>query len=130
MTLTHPLLENRVPHGFGERRDTGPPDLRRPKQVHGAAVVDAGACAEGAMPEADAVVSRLPGAAVGVVTAELHPGGQVRVAGEEWTAELESGGVLAEGEQVTVSSVEDIHLRVTPGETKATPQAETAEGGT
>ena len=67
---------------------------------------------------------------VGIVTAELHPEGQVRVAGEEWTAELESGGVLAEGEQVTVSSVEDIHLRVTPGETKATPQAETAEDTT
>jgi hypothetical protein len=97
MMLTHPLLEDRVPHGFGERGAVGPPDLRRPKQVHGAAVVDAGACAEGAMPEADAVVSRLPGAAVGVVTADCLPVLMATAAGDAVAAVHAGWRGLAQG---------------------------------
>lgn len=97
MTLTHPLLEDRVPHGFGERGSAGPPDLCRPKQVHGAAVVDAGACAAGVMPEADAVVSGLPGVAVGVVTADCVPVLMATAAGDAVAAVHAGWRGLAEG---------------------------------
>ncbi len=97
MTLTHPLLANRAPHGFGERSDVGPPDLRRPKQVHGAAVVDAGACAAGVMPEADAVVSGLPGVAVGVVTADCVPVLMATAAGDAVAAVHAGWRGLAQG---------------------------------
>lgn len=74
MKLEHPLLAAcGVRHGFGTRGDPGPAGLRRPRQVHGAAVTDAAACASEPAPEADAVVSRLAEVPVGVVTADCVP---------------------------------------------------------
>lgn len=72
--LTHALLAAcRVEHGFGVRGFEGPADLLRPRQVHGARAVDAGACAREPRPDADAVISGSPGVAVGVVTADCVP---------------------------------------------------------
>lgn len=74
MSLRHPLLAAcGVRHGFGTRGDVPPVGLRRPRQVHGAAVAHAGARAEPVASEADAVVSREPGLPVGVVTADCVP---------------------------------------------------------
>lgn len=72
MTLNHPLLAE-LHHGFGLRDTPEPPGLLRPRQVHGAAVVDAAACRRAPPPEADAVVSAEPGVPVGVVTADCVP---------------------------------------------------------
>lgn len=72
--LTHPGLEAcGVAHGFGVRGAPVPAGLRRPRQVHGATIVAANACAAAEAPEADGVVSALPGASVGVVTADCVP---------------------------------------------------------
>ncbi len=75
--LAHPLLEGAgVVHGFGVRDASGPEPIVRPRQVHGADVarVDAAGVAAGAdLGEADAVVSRAPGVAVGVATADCVP---------------------------------------------------------
>ncbi|MEX0761632.1 MAG: nodulation protein NfeD [Dehalococcoidia bacterium] len=48
----------------------------------------------------------------GEVTVKLRPKGEVRVAGEEWSAELVSGGVLDVGGHVKVSAVDGLRLLV------------------
>jgi YfiH family protein len=71
--LRHALLDAvGVEHGFGVRGLVPPAGLRRPRQVHGAAVARAAECGE-APPEADAVVSALAGVPVGIVTADCVP---------------------------------------------------------
>ena len=65
------LAELGVEHGFGVRGLAEPPGLLRPKQVHGAAVATARACARGV--EADAVTSSAPGTPIGVITADCVP---------------------------------------------------------
>jgi len=70
--IEHALLrEAGVPHGFGTRASPTRGDVRRPTQVHGAAVV----CGdlEGALGEADASIATRPGVAVGVITADCVP---------------------------------------------------------
>ena len=72
--LRHQLLDAAgVEHGFGVRGVAPPPGLRRPRQVHGASVTQASACAGADAPRADAIVSALPGVPVGVVTADCVP---------------------------------------------------------
>jgi len=74
VSLRHPLLAERgVVHGFGLRDVPVPPGVLLPRQVHGARVVAAEACRAEPAPEADAVTSREPGVAVGVVTADCVP---------------------------------------------------------
>jgi len=70
--IEHALLcELGVSHGFGTRSSPERAGVRRPVQVHGAAVVRADAGA--ALGEADASVATRPGVAVGVVTADCVP---------------------------------------------------------
>jgi hypothetical protein len=72
--LRHALLDAvGVEHAFGVRGLAPPPNLRRPRQVHGARVARAADCAGATPPEADAVVSTLMGVPVGVVTADCVP---------------------------------------------------------
>lgn len=73
--LRHALLsELGVDHGFGLRGCAEPADLRRPRQVHGVAVVSAEQCAgSDPAPEADAVVSEAAGVRIAVVTADCLP---------------------------------------------------------
>jgi YfiH family protein len=72
--LRHPLLEEAgVLHGFGVRGFSPPPGLRRPKQVHGVQVARAEECSDDAAPDADVVLSSLPGVPIGVVTADCVP---------------------------------------------------------
>ena len=74
MGLEQALLSRAgVRHAFGTRGDRAPPDLALPRQVHGARVVDAEACAGQRAAEADAVVAATPGCGVGVVTADCVP---------------------------------------------------------
>jgi YfiH family protein len=69
--IEHSLLRGcGVPHGFGTRSDAPPAGLLRPRQVHGARVVQAQECAPGI--DADAVVTRAP-QPIGVVTADCVP---------------------------------------------------------
>ena len=71
--LTDPVLAG-VRHGFGTRDAPAPDVYVRPHQVHGAAVVEATACRNAAQPpDADGIVSALPGLAVAVVTADCVP---------------------------------------------------------
>jgi len=71
--LTDPVLAG-VRHGFATRGAPAPDDYVRPHQVHGAAVVEATACRDAREPpDADAIVSTLPGLAVAVVTADCVP---------------------------------------------------------
>ena len=67
------LLRCGVAHGFGLRDVPEPPDLLRPRQVHGCRVVTAEQCRGDPAPEADAVISFEAGVAVGVVTADCVP---------------------------------------------------------
>ncbi len=70
--LRHPLLEVAgLEHGFGVRGVAAPPGVRRPRQVHGAAVCAAARCDPDT--EADAVLAVEPGVAVGVVSADCVP---------------------------------------------------------
>jgi YfiH family protein len=62
-----------VDHGFGLRDERGPDDLQRPRQVHGVAVHAVARPGDAAGIEADAIVCRLPGVAVGVATADCVP---------------------------------------------------------
>jgi len=72
--LRHALLDALgVTHAFGVRGAAPPPDLRRPRQVHGVRVARAADCAGAAAPEADAVVSALAGVPIGIVTADCVP---------------------------------------------------------
>ena len=48
----------------------------------------------------------------GIVTAALAPQGAVHLAGEEWSAVSDSGEPIAEGEEVLVSSTEELTLKV------------------
>ena len=48
----------------------------------------------------------------GMVTTALDPTGQVRVAGEMWTAVSDSGEAIAEGEEAIVLDVEGLTLKV------------------
>ena len=78
--LRHRLLSDvGVDHGFGLRDFQEPPGVRRPRQVHGAAVATAQQCAQQPAPEADAVVSELTGVRIAVVTADCVP---ILLAGE------------------------------------------------
>jgi YfiH family protein len=70
--IEHALLrEAGVPHGFGTRGSPPRGDVRRPVQVHGAAVLSADSGF--ALGEADASVATRPGVVVGVVTADCVP---------------------------------------------------------
>ncbi len=72
--LRHRLLSDvGVDHGFGLRDSTEPPEIRRPHQVHGAAVATAQQCALESPPEADVVVSDQIGVRVAVATADCVP---------------------------------------------------------
>jgi len=72
--LTHPLLDAcGVEHGFGLRDSTLPPDLLRPRQVHGSDVASVIADRRLEPEEADAVVSKRPGVGVAIVTADCVP---------------------------------------------------------
>jgi YfiH family protein len=72
--LRHALLgECAVEHGFGQRGSAPPEGLLRPRQVHGATALRVRESWCDAPPEADAVVSTLPGRPVGVVTADCVP---------------------------------------------------------
>jgi YfiH family protein len=72
--LRHRLLSDiGVDHGFGLRDLPEPPGIRRPRQVHGAAVATAQQCALEPPPEADAVVSEQIGERIAVVTADCVP---------------------------------------------------------
>jgi len=71
--LTHPLLQAcEIAHGFGVRGASEPEGVVRPRQVHGTRVAHADPSGE--LPgEADAIVSRVPGLCVAVVTADCVP---------------------------------------------------------
>ncbi len=71
--LTHRLLQScEVAHGFGVRGASEPERVVRPRQVHGIGVAHADPGGE--LPgEADAIVSRVPGLCVAVVTADCVP---------------------------------------------------------
>jgi len=73
--LTHELLASAgiAGHGFGTRTSRLPARLLRPTQVHGSRVAVArdATCLEPL--EADAVISRIPGVSVAVVTADCVP---------------------------------------------------------
>ena len=72
--LRHRLLSDvGVDHGFGFRGLLEPAGIRRPRQVHGAAVATAQQCAVEPPPEADAVVSEQIGVRVAVATADCVP---------------------------------------------------------
>lgn len=49
---------------------------------------------------------------VGVVNTALHPTGTVQIGSELWTAVLDDGGSAAPGEQVKVTSLENLRVRV------------------
>jgi YfiH family protein len=71
--LHHDLLAARgIEHGFGLRGSQEPDGLRRPRQVHGTRIATAQECSD-ADPEADGVVSALPGVPVAVVSADCVP---------------------------------------------------------
>lgn len=69
--LRHPALP--VDHGFGTRGAREPERWLRPLQVHGNAVATVVSSEDGALGEADAVVSTALGRVVGVVTADCVP---------------------------------------------------------
>jgi YfiH family protein len=73
--LRHALLSKiGVDHGFGLRGLVELAGLRRPRQVHGVAVVTAQQCAEqGSPPEADVVISEEIGTRIAVATADCLP---------------------------------------------------------
>jgi YfiH family protein len=73
-SLQHHLLSDvGVDHGFGLRNSPEPTEIRRPRQVHGAAVASAEQCALEPPPEADAVVSVQIGVRIAVATADCVP---------------------------------------------------------
>lgn len=75
--LCDPVLETTgALHGFGERGAQAPGSTVFPRQVHGIRVARAQALAgaeRGEPVEADAIVSAIPGLAVGIVTADCVP---------------------------------------------------------
>ena len=62
-----------IAHGFGTREAPVPAGLRRPRQVHGARVLRVEEPGPELLAEADAVLCRVPGLPVGVVTADCIP---------------------------------------------------------
>ena len=69
----------------------------------------------------------------GVATTDIAPQGQVRVAGENWTAISDSGDEIQEGEPITVLDAEGLALRVFRAdwsnfEENSTPQNEPRPG--
>ncbi|MBW2542760.1 MAG: peptidoglycan editing factor PgeF [Deltaproteobacteria bacterium] len=102
--LRHALLsELGVDHGFGLRGCAALAELRRPRQVHGVAVVTAQQCADWERtPEADAVISEEAGVRIAVVTADCLP---VLLAGDRGRAVAAihagwrglAGGVIGSG---------------------------------
>jgi hypothetical protein len=72
--LRHPLLTAmQIRHGFGVIGAADPPDLVRPRQVHGAAVATLRDDGRLGTAEADGVVSAQPGRPIGIVTADCVP---------------------------------------------------------
>ena len=75
--LRDPILEERgIEHGFGQRGTSVPDACVFPKQIHGVAVHEVEGDdveTEAAAIEADAIVTRAPGRAVGIVTADCVP---------------------------------------------------------
>ena len=72
--LCDPVLTSLgIPHAFGRRGARAPEATFFPTQVHGTAVLEASAEPPPGRLEADAVVTRVPGRAVGVVTADCVP---------------------------------------------------------
>jgi len=72
--LRDPLLDEiGVAHGFGMRGASTPEAVVRPRQVHGIAVAQLDESMALTHAEADAVVSRVPGVPVAVVTADCVP---------------------------------------------------------
>jgi len=72
--LTDPQLAALgIGHGFGLRGSTPPAGLLRPRQVHGCTIATAAECRRDPPPEADGVLSREPGVAVAIVTADCVP---------------------------------------------------------
>jgi YfiH family protein len=72
--LTHPLLsDSGVAHGFGQLGSPQPPGVIRPVQRHGREVACVRDESERDPGEADAIVSTLAKAAVGVMTADCVP---------------------------------------------------------
>jgi len=71
------LVRTGAPHGFGERGFQVPDSTVFPRQVHGTGAVRAQAARAaadwGEPAEADAIVSAIPGLAVGIVTADCVP---------------------------------------------------------
>lgn len=72
--LCDPVLEAiGTPHGFAERGAQAPDSTVFLRQVHGIRAVRAEDCTGGQVVEADAIVSRTPGLAIGIVTADCVP---------------------------------------------------------
>jgi YfiH family protein len=72
--IRHPLLEQAgVTHCFGLRTTPLPLGLLRPRQVHGRQVAEPDLDGNLRPEEADAVVSAVPGLAVGIATADCVP---------------------------------------------------------
>jgi hypothetical protein len=72
--LHSPLLASvGVGHAFGTRDAAPPPGIRRPRQIHEAAVVRVTNAGAELLGEADAVLGSAPGVPVGIVTADCVP---------------------------------------------------------
>lgn len=72
--ICDPILESiGVAHGFGERGAQVPDQTVFSRQVHGVVVIRGEALGGNAAAEADAIVSKTPGLAVGIVTADCLP---------------------------------------------------------
>lgn len=111
------VLEGVAEHGFGLRTSAERPEVRRPRQVHGArAVRDDGDAPPG---EADALVTVRPGRLVGVVTADCVPvlgaaGGAVAAIHAGWRG-LAAGVVSAGLEALQGAAAPGAPLRAAVG---------------
>jgi len=73
-SLTHPLLQAwGIAHGFGVRGGPEPERVVRPRQQHGSEIAYADPRGAARPGDADAIVSRVPGLCVAVVTADCVP---------------------------------------------------------
>lgn len=122
--VRHAILEEvGVEHGFGTRDAREPAGLRRPRQVHGNAVVAVAnvPSAAGSAPEGDAIVSDRAGVPVGVVTADCVPillasadGRWVAAVHAGWRG-LARGVIAAAGEALECAGVALAHARAVVG---------------
>jgi hypothetical protein len=113
--IAHGLLSAvGVEHGFGTRQAAEPPDLVRPRQVHGIGVARLGAGGGLDRDEADAVVSDRPGAGVGIVTADCVPVLLASSSGRAVAAIHAGWRGLAAG--VVQSGLDALRERTAPGE--------------